>query len=70
MKIFKTLHVSIAFSTEILIISLASPYKCIFPKLSTFLLKFPLILKVLIKRLKNFQKIAKFPLKNFENFRV
>ena len=74
MKNIKKLHVSIDFSTKMLIISLASggggirprtPYKCILPKFSKF---FPKFRENFVKILKNF-KISNFPAKFSKDYK-
>ena len=74
MIIFKSLPVSIDFSTKLLIISQASgglahqtSYKCLFPKFSNFSLNFR---ENFDRTLKNFQKIAKFPWKFSKNCKI
>ena len=86
MKIFKSLQVSIDFSTRFLIISLASwgsapepTTNIYFKNYLNFVINFREIFEIIFKIfqktlnfLENFQKIINFSLifKNFENFRV
>ena len=67
MKIFKSLLVSIDFLTKFLIISLATPTNAYFQNFLNFSVNFR---ENFDDILKNFQKIAKFPLQFSKNYKI